>query len=175
MLDELQDLCVARLNWDPFFTEVGRVVNVVKENSLDLENEWRAAMDRLGACVTVNTPGILPGNTNDLVKVPLVFGISEMVSLNRSRTGARKTAMEIGLRIMAIVRRWSPGEIWAPFELDEGGLARVGEDEGGCDHWALSVYTQTQLDVQVPALGTHDGFLIGDGKGAILLAANARN
>jgi hypothetical protein len=88
------------------------------EVALDLKSEWDIALAKLGAAVVVGTIGCQPTDRVDLANVRVPIQITENVTINRGKGGSQKVAADIGAKIMALLRSWSPNEdMWAAFLL----------------------------------------------------------
>ena len=163
IFSDLQTAVVARLLWDAYFTETGKEVAVLPENALDLLSEYEKAIAKTGGIVVIiGTPVITETEGIDRVQVAISVHVAENVALNRGKKGTQKVAADVGAKAMALLRNWTPNEdLWARIYFRS--FQRIGEDEQGCDHWQLDLYTYTQLDLLVTALGTERGAALPPG------------
>jgi hypothetical protein len=161
---DLQQAIVDRLLWDAWFTDPDAKVSVIREDPLNLLAEYQKSIGKLGAVVIVAQPAIVETERIDLVNISIVLHSAENVTLNRSKSGSQKTGAENLIKAMALLRQWTPNEdMWAPFYLK--GMTPIGEDEDGCYHHQLELYTYTMLELLVTLLGTERGTAIGDQDG----------
>ena len=159
IFDDLQQAIVDQLLSDAWFADPDARVPVIKVQPKDIKNEYDIAIAKLGSVAIVGRPELHETEGVDRIRIDIGLDFAENVTLNRGPKGVQKPNIYSAVKALALIRGWSPGDIWADFYFQD--LTPLGQDEDGCDHYLLNVYTFTHLELLVTVLGTERDTIIG--------------
>ena len=108
MFQDLQDAVIEQLRADD--DVIGPVaVQILTENVSDINAEIQRLLDSSGLVITVLTPRIARGDTDE-ISTDILLYIDENVGVNQSPAGTRRTALDLVASVIACLDDWAPLE-----------------------------------------------------------------